>query len=137
MWWGRLGQADHGLLVIGELIMIKYTVHLWHNTGAGIKYGPSDIISTNSEVDGMMAQQHRPRETTEQLIVRAIAASESPMTRTQIARVIKRKKTPHLISIIDDMVEAGTLERQVTVFHNGVQGYVYSLLHTDADQSQL
>ena len=74
-----------------------------------------------------MGQEHRPREATEQLIVGVITQSSGPLTRTQIARALKRKKTPHLISIIDDMVASGLLERQVFVFHNGVQGYVYSL----------
>ncbi len=71
--------------------------------------------------------EHRLRDHTERLILEAVASSGRPLTRTQIARVLNRKKTPHLIALLDDMVQQGQLVQAVTTFHNGVQGYVYSI----------
>ncbi len=76
-----------------------------------------------------MPQDHRPRRETVDLILEHLADA-SPMTRTQIARAIKRKKTPHLIDLLDDMVEEGLLSRAVKRFHNGVEGYVYSVIES-------
>lgn len=74
-----------------------------------------------------MQQEHRPRHETRKLIFEAVRDSQEPPTRTQIARALNRTKTPHLIAMIDEMVDEGILTRSVRVFNNGVQGYVYSV----------
>jgi predicted transcriptional regulator len=70
---------------------------------------------------------NRPKSRTQQLILRAIWETENGMTRTEIARAIDRKKSPHLNNIIDGLVSDGILSRRVVTFHNGVEGYEYSL----------
>ena len=47
------------------------------------------------------------------------------LTRTQIARALKRTKTPHLIDLIEGLVEAGYITRRIKIFGNGVEGYIY------------
>jgi len=74
-----------------------------------------------------MLQEHRPRHETRRLIFEAVRDSDEPLTRTQIARALNRRKSPHLIDMIDEMVTENILTRTVKVFHNGVQGYVYSV----------
>jgi DNA-binding MarR family transcriptional regulator len=73
-----------------------------------------------------MKQEHRSRDKTQHLILHYIAQQELA-TRTQIARALGRTKTPHLITIIDDLVERGYLLRDVKTFANGVQGYLYRI----------
>lgn len=70
-------------------------------------------------------QEHRPREETIRVILEAVASARSGLTRAQIARAIGRRKTPHLIELIDQMVVDGLLWREVITLHNGVQGYRY------------
>lgn len=74
-----------------------------------------------------MPQEHRPIDDTRDMILRIVARSQTPMTRTQIARALNRKKTPHLINLIESMVQEGLLSVQIKTFHNGVKGYVYTL----------
>ena len=74
-----------------------------------------------------MTQDHRPRSETRRMIIDIIAQSEEPLTRTEIVNGINRKKTPHLIDMIEALVDEGIFARQVVFFHNGVKGYVYSL----------
>lgn len=73
-----------------------------------------------------MPQEHRPRDETRRMIVQVVTRSPSPMTRTQIARALKRRKTPHLNTLIDELVDEGYLIRAVVTFNNGVQGFVYA-----------
>ncbi|MGJ3239530.1 MAG: hypothetical protein ACFE0Q_12545 [Anaerolineae bacterium] len=73
----------------------------------------------------MNQQDHRAREETLRLITEAVTAHPGGMTRTQIARAIERTKTPHLINLIESLVDTGVLRRQVKVFGNGVEGYIY------------
>lgn len=70
-------------------------------------------------------QKHRPRDETRRLIVALVRHSKTALTRTEIARALKRAKTPHLNALIDELVVEGYLQRMVWTFHNGVQGYVY------------
>lgn len=73
----------------------------------------------------MSKQEHRPQDETLTLIVTAVNNSPSGLTRTQIAKALNRAKTPHLIQLIEGLVEAGYLRRQVKIFGNGVEGYIY------------
>jgi len=70
-------------------------------------------------------QEHRTREETRRLILRSVQESQEPLSRTQIARALNRRKTPHLIAVIDELVDEGLLTREVTTLHNGVEAYVY------------
>lgn len=74
-----------------------------------------------------MPQDHRPRSETRQMMINLVASSDRPMTRTQIVSGLNRKKTPHLIDMMDRLVEDSIFSRDVVTFHNGVTGYVYSL----------
>ena len=75
----------------------------------------------------MSKQDHRSRDEARQIILESITAANSGLTRTQIANVLERTKTPHLIDLIEELVEEGYLVRHVKVFGNGVEGYIYSV----------
>ncbi len=74
-----------------------------------------------------MPQDHRPRTETRQLMIDIVARSAEPLTRTEIVNRLQRKKTPHLIDMMDRLVAEGIFQREVVTFNNGVTGYVYSL----------
>jgi predicted transcriptional regulator len=74
-----------------------------------------------------MPQDHRPRSETRRMMIEIVAKSENPLTRTQIVNGLNRKKTPHLIDMMDNLVDENIFQRNVVTFHNGVTGYVYSL----------
>lgn len=61
------------------------------------------------------------------MILDTLQETSQPLTRTEIAEALNRKKTPFLTELIDGMVTEGSLQRRVVTFHNGVQGYVYTL----------
>lgn len=82
-----------------------------------------------------MPQEHRLKAETYKLILDLLMESDVPLTRTEIARGIDRQKSPHLITLIDGMVDNNLLEKTVKTFHNGVQGYVYSLKTQSSEQS--
>ncbi|GAB5490895.1 MAG: hypothetical protein Phog2KO_11100 [Phototrophicaceae bacterium] len=73
----------------------------------------------------MPKQDHRAREKTLNLILQIIEKHPSGLTRTQIATAIERTKTPHLIKLIESLVDDGYVQRQVKIFGNGVEGYLY------------
>ena len=75
----------------------------------------------------MPKQDHRARDETLTLITTAIENSPSGLTRTQIADALNRTKTPHLIQLIESLVESGHLRRKVKIFGNGVEGYLYTM----------
>ena len=74
-----------------------------------------------------MVQDHRPRSETRLLMIQIVARSERPLTRTEIVNRLNRKKTPHLINMMDKLVDEGVFDRTVFTFHNGVTGYKYSI----------
>ncbi len=74
-----------------------------------------------------MSQDHRPRSQTRQLMIDIVARSERPLTRTEIVNRLNRKKTPHLIDMMDALVDEGVFRRSIHTFNNGVTGYVYSV----------
>ncbi len=73
-----------------------------------------------------MSQDHRPRSETRQMMIDIVAQSKRPLTRTEIVNRLNRKKTPHLINMMDALVEDGVFSRSIVTFNNGVTGYVYS-----------
>lgn len=73
-----------------------------------------------------MSQDHRPRSQTRQLMINIVAQSERPLTRTEIVNRLNRKKTPHLINMMDALVDDGVFLRNIFTFNNGVTGYVYT-----------
>ena len=74
-----------------------------------------------------MSQDHRPRTETRQLMIDIVARSERPLTRTEIVNRLNRKKTPHLIDMMDTLVDDGIFHRSIVTFNNGVTGYVYAV----------
>lgn len=74
-----------------------------------------------------MVQDHRPRSETRQMMIAIVAKSEKPLTRTEIVNRLQRKKTPHLVNMMDSLVEEGIFVRSIVTFNNGVTGYVYSI----------
>ncbi len=74
-----------------------------------------------------MSQDHRPRSETRQMMIDIVAQSKRPLTRTEIVNRLNRKKTPHLINMMDALVEDGVFSRSIVTFNNGVTGYVYSV----------
>ena len=75
----------------------------------------------------MPKQDHRPKDETLNMILDAVADHPHGLTRTQIANVLNRTKTPHLINLIEGLVDDGYLIRQIKIFGNGVEGYIYIL----------
>ncbi len=73
----------------------------------------------------MTKQDHRALDETRRLILDALAAAPAGLTRTQICETIQRHKTPHLIEIIEALVNEGYLIRYVKIFGNGVERYLY------------
>ena len=74
-----------------------------------------------------MSQDHRPRSKTRQMMIDIVAKSEKPLTRSEIVNRLQRKKTPHLINMMDSLVEEDIFIRSIVTFNNGVTGYVYSV----------
>ncbi|MCY4020548.1 MAG: hypothetical protein OXG39_14150 [Chloroflexi bacterium] len=74
-----------------------------------------------------MAQDHRPRSETRQMMIEVVAKSEKPLTRSEIANRVQRKKTPHLVNLMDSLVDEGIFLRSIVTFNNGVTGYIYSI----------
>jgi predicted transcriptional regulator len=68
---------------------------------------------------------------TVQTIYNVVHAAPTPLTRLEIARAIQRRKTPHLIAIIEEMVRKGWLIRTSSSYHNGVVVYLYSAADLD------
>ena len=79
-----------------------------------------------------MPQDHRPRTETRQMMIDIVAQSERPLTRTEIVNRLNRKKTPHLIDMMDRLVADGIFARSIVTFNNGVTGYVYSAARVHA-----
>lgn len=79
-----------------------------------------------------MSQDHRPLSETRQLMIDIVARSAEPLTRTEIVNRLNRKKTPHLIDMMDKLVDEGIFRKDVHTFHNGVTGYRYSIDRTYA-----
>lgn len=79
-----------------------------------------------------MPQDHRPRTETRQMMIDIVAQSERPLTRTEIVNRLNRKKTPHLIDMMDRLVADGIFARSIVTFNNGVTGYVYSAARAHA-----
>ncbi len=61
------------------------------------------------------------------MMIDIVARSERPLTRTEIVNRLNRKKTPHLINMMDALVADGVFNRNIVSFNNGVTGYVYSV----------
>lgn len=74
-----------------------------------------------------MVQKHRPRLSTRTQIIEALNTHEEPLSRAEIAELLGREKTPHLIQLIEQLVEEGILKRGLKTYRNGVNGYVYWL----------
>lgn len=74
-----------------------------------------------------MTYTHRTEAETRQTILKILAGSANALTRKQIAIGLGRSKSPHILEIIEALVEEGKLEKSIYVHHNGVQGYAYQL----------
>jgi len=61
------------------------------------------------------------------MMIDIVARSKRPLTRTEIVNRLNRKKTPHLINMMDALVDDGVFSRSIVTFNNGVTGYVYSV----------
>lgn len=81
-----------------------------------------------------MSQDHRPLTETRQMMIDIVAQSERPLTRTEIVNRLNRKKTPHLISMMDELVESGVFQQNIVTFNNGVTGYVYTMAQEFAQE---
>lgn len=72
--------------------------------------------------------EHRTREETRQEILNLLQHADRPLTRTQIARAIGRAKAPHIVHLIDELVEEGLLKRELMTFRTRAKGYVYAIV---------
>lgn len=58
-------------------------------------------------------------------IVEALDKASTPLTRAQIARAIERAKTPHLIGMINQLADAGTIAEIGRINKRGHLEFVY------------
>jgi hypothetical protein len=58
-------------------------------------------------------------------VIDAVYDASSPLSRADIAKALGRAKTPHLVSIIEGLVNDKVLIRYVTVASNGAAMYLY------------
>jgi len=91
------------------------------------RYGYIVFILFNRGVDLLMSQDHRPRSKTRQLMIDIVAGSEHPLSRTEIVNQLNRKKTPHLIDMMEALADAGVFQKDLVIFNNRVTGYKYSM----------
>lgn len=93
------------------------------------QFGLPDTVSESPDtVSGdTLIQSHRKVGRSLMLIQEYVAKNDG-VTRLEIAAAIKRKKTPHLIELIEHLVEVGIL-RKSCERHSGITGvqYVYRL----------
>jgi hypothetical protein len=76
-------------------------------------------------------RRNRTIVSTVETIYETVKNAHTPLTRLEIARAIQRRKTPHLINIIEEMVSKGWLARTQGMFHNGVVVYYYTAITHD------
>ena len=80
-----------------------------------------------------MSQVHRPKTETRELMIDIVARSERPLSRTEIVNRLNRKKTPHLIDMMDRLADEGVFQKRLHTFNNGVTGFVYTLGQANAE----
>ncbi len=73
-----------------------------------------------------MQQRNRTLDETVYAIYEAVKQAPTPLSRLEICRAVGRKKTPHMITIIEEMVRKGWLRRVQSTFHNGAVLYLYA-----------
>lgn len=77
---------------------------------------------------GPLYNRYREREVTINMIVEFVSSAPSPVTRREIAKHLKRSKSPGLYQILDELVRAGQLVKQYSICPNGQPKYWYSAL---------
>lgn len=70
-------------------------------------------------------QSHRARYDMRELIIGILSNSDCPLSRTEIANAIQRRKSLNVNSLLEELVVEGYVERSIRVYSNGVQGYQY------------
>jgi hypothetical protein len=85
-----------------------------------------NTVSLNS-LKGLETVRYRSVDESIALIIRAVAKSDRPITRTEICKAIKRAKSPRMIALIEWLVEDGKLKREHQIRANGMVVYYYSL----------
>lgn len=87
-------------------------------------FGLNETVTEPSQrVKRHQGQSRRGGRDTMQIILQTCHLREA--TRSDIAKALDRAKTPHLIAIIERMVDDGYLERQEHSWVNGVTMYKY------------
>jgi hypothetical protein len=74
----------------------------------------------------MPVHKHRTSDQTRNAILALFTQPDQWLTRTEIAEGLRRKKSPFLIEVIEEMVVEGLLHRDNFTYHNGVQGFIYT-----------
>lgn len=72
-------------------------------------------------------QEHRPQHETRLLLIALFHQANRSLSRTEVARAIRRSKSPGLIAALDELVQEGIIERGIKTYHNKVRGYEYWL----------
>lgn len=57
----------------------------------------------------------------------AVKSSSAPLTRLEICRSIGRKKSPHILQIIEELASGGWLTKTATTDKHGRHAFVYSI----------
>jgi len=65
----------------------------------------------------------------------AVLNAGYPVSRLEICRTIERKKSPHILAMIDYLAENGFIKAELTLSRNGLEMFRYSVGERPADCS--
>lgn len=71
---------------------------------------------------------HQPRDVTMRAILTFVREGQFVYTRLEIARAVGLKKSPHVVDMIEELVNAGALQKKFTHRPNGSICYLYCLV---------
>lgn len=86
----------------------------------GLKNTSTTVASTE------MGQSHRRVGRSLQMMQEIVADSEG-LNRREICEALGRKKSPHLVDLIEHLVSCGVFEREDIGSPNGLPHYIYRL----------
>lgn len=67
----------------------------------------------------------RPVGDSRQMIVELVRSAAQPLTRLDIAKALKRSKSPHLVNLINELADSSEIVLHVSKLKNGMLEYRY------------
>jgi len=75
----------------------------------------------------LINEPYRSIEESEELIIRVLESAIAPLPRSKVAKLIGRKKSPHLNRLLEGLVSRGIAYRSERIRPNGVVMYLYEI----------